>query len=360
MKNQQFFITEESLSRAKKQLKKELNNKGIELSLSQSANLIAKSFGFNDEHEMQSFIKNQYKKLNYIDDLSFYHNVTKEEEDYFYRIIEIWSNASVYIKDNISNIMKNTENLENEEAIQTIKSINQVIDTAEYMIKNRKSILHGNLYLGENRVDLFSMAITRHKMLLLSELTSDNNYKTFYNLMDNYHNIEKYFYLSHEMRKDFWLQPKDFKSECSYVRQQNSFYGNIENKELLSLKGNIIIFGNAGRGRNMYAKSLIQSMLIEGNEDISKVKIIDICDYAHLPENKERYFIEERRSEIKYIYTAVASNIEELNEKIMEQNTNYNLYDIQYFIDVNHNQPKVILNESFDIKLPQKNRYRRT
>ena len=61
MKNQEFFITEESFSRAKKQLKKALKNEGLDISLSKSANLIAKSFGFNDEHQIQSFINNQLK-----------------------------------------------------------------------------------------------------------------------------------------------------------------------------------------------------------------------------------------------------------------------------------------------------------
>lgn len=364
MKNHEFFITEESFSRAKKQLKKTLKNEGLEVSLSKSADFIAKSFGFNDEHHIQSFINNQKKlkiKNIIIDDFPFYHNVSEQEKDYFNKVIEIWYDVLTYIKGNIPNIIKNTEKLESEETIQIIKSISRTINTAEYMIQNRLSILHGNIWLRETGVDLFAMAFTRHTMLSLSKLTRDNNYRTFYNLMDAYHNIEEYFYLSHEMRKDFWLQPKDFKSESSYVKEQKPFYNKIENKELLDLKGNIMVFGNVGTGKNTYAKSLIQALLIEGNEDISKIKIIDICDYMSLPENKSPYFIPAQIMGLKYIYTANASNIVELKEKIMEQNPLYNFNDIQYFIDVNFNkdriEPKILVNKSFDPYFKPRTKY---
>lgn len=349
MKNQQFFITEESLSRAKKQLKKALKNEGLEVSLAKSANILAKSFGFNDEHHIQSFIKKQYS-IQYIDDISFYHNVSKQEEDYFNNIIEVWRDTSTYIKENIFNIIKNTKKLESEEIIQIIKSINQVLDTAEYMIKNKKSILHGNIWLRETGVDLFSMAITRHKMLLLSKLTKDNNYKTFYNLMDAYHNIEEYFYLSHDMRKDFWLQPKDFKSECSYVKQQTLFFNKIESKELLNLKGNIIVFGRIGTGKYTYAKSLMKQLMLE--ESSEDVKIIDLCDYNVIP--KQKVFT-------KYFYVAKASNLVELKKKILEENPNYNFNDIQYFIDVNTDkdeaEPKIFVNEYFNPDFKPKTKY---
>ena len=122
-----------------------------------------------------------------------------------------------------------------------------------------------------------------------------------------------------------------------------------------------MVFGNVGTGKNTYAKSLIQALLIEGNEDISKIKIIDICDYMSLPENKSPYFIPAQIMGLKYIYTANASNIVELKEKIMEQNPLYNFNDIQYFIDVNFNkdriEPKILVNKSFDPYFKPRTKY---
>ena len=214
MKNQEFFITEESFSRAKKQLKKALKNEGLDISLSKSANLIAKSFGFNDEHQIQSFINNQLKsRLVIFDDFPFYYNITEEESLYFKEIIKIWSIVSEYLKENISIIMKNISNFENGNILSIIKNINDTINTSEYMINNNASIMHGNISLRDSGENIYAMAITRHRMLELSKITLDNKYRYFYELMDAYHNIEKYFYLSHDERKEFWLQPKDFKSE---------------------------------------------------------------------------------------------------------------------------------------------------
>lgn len=216
MKDQEFFITEESFSRAKKQLKKALKNEGLEVSLSKSANLIAKSFGFNDEHQIQSFInnnKNLKNKLVILDDYPFYYNITEDETLYFNEIIKIWSYVSEYLKENITNIIKNISDFENNNMLSIIKNINNTISTSEYMIKYKTSIMHGNISLIDNEHDMYAMAITRHRMLELSRITLDNKYRLFYELMDAYHNIEKYFYLPHDERKEFWLQPKDFKSE---------------------------------------------------------------------------------------------------------------------------------------------------
>lgn len=218
MKNQEFFITEESFSRAKKQLKKALKNEGLDISLSKSANLIAKSFGFNDEHQIQSFINNKLKsRLVIFDDFPFYYNITEEESIYFKEIIKIWSIVSEYLKENISIIMKNISNFENSNILTIIKNINDTINTSEYMIRNNASIMHGNISLRDSGENLYAMAITRHRMLELSRITSDSKYRYFYELMDVYHNIEEYFYLFHEERKNFWLQPKDFKNESRGV-----------------------------------------------------------------------------------------------------------------------------------------------
>lgn len=214
MNNQEFFITEESFSRAKKQLKKALKNEGLDVSLSKSANLIAKSFGFNDEHQIQSFINNKLKsKLIIYDDFPFYYNITEDESIYFKEIIKIWSIVSEYIKENISVIIKNISSFENSNILSIIKYINDTISTSEYIIRDNTSIMHGNISLRDTGEDLYAMSITRHRMLELSRITLDNKYRYFYELMDAYHNIEKYFYLSHEDRKTFWLQPKDFKNE---------------------------------------------------------------------------------------------------------------------------------------------------
>lgn len=50
------------LSRTKKRLKKELDLKGLNISLSEVAELLARSLGFKNEHEMQQQIKKENKE----------------------------------------------------------------------------------------------------------------------------------------------------------------------------------------------------------------------------------------------------------------------------------------------------------
>lgn len=208
MKNQEFFITEESFSRAKKQLKKVLKNEGLDVSLSKSANLIAKSFGFNDEHQIQKFIGNKFKYNVIVDEIPFYYNITEDEALSFKEVIKIWTYILEDFKDNISSIIKNISNLSNDEIILIIKNTSMIMNTAEYMIAHRDSIMHGNISLRD--ADIRAMAYTRNFMSDLFKITSDKKYMLFYELMDAYHNIELYFYLHHDDRPDFWLQPKNF------------------------------------------------------------------------------------------------------------------------------------------------------
>lgn len=211
MKDQQFFITEESLSRAKKQLKKALKNEGLEVSLAKSANLIAKSFGFNDEHEMQIFIKKQVNSNGDIDSSS-YQNISGKKE--------------------IDDLLKN-------------------------------------------------------------------------------------------------------------------------------MKGNIIVFGRIGSGKYTYAQSLMKQLMLTA--DAEDVKLIDLCDYNEIPENKAPYFIPQQKVSTKYFYVAKASNLFELKKKIREVNPNYNFNDIQCFIDVNTDTdnagPKIFVNESFNPNFKPKTQY---
>lgn len=56
MKNE-IYINEENFSRGKKLLKKSLEKENIKVTLSKSANILANSFGFQDEHEIQKYFK---------------------------------------------------------------------------------------------------------------------------------------------------------------------------------------------------------------------------------------------------------------------------------------------------------------
>ena len=62
MKN--LTITEENLVRSKKQLQKAMKEDGVEISLSKSANLIARIFGYQNEHELQINLADKQKEKN--------------------------------------------------------------------------------------------------------------------------------------------------------------------------------------------------------------------------------------------------------------------------------------------------------
>lgn len=251
MKDQEFFITEESFSRAKKQLKKVLKNEGLDISLSKSANIIAKSFGYNDEHDIQSSFKKTNKKLInnkdneiksnagwIIDEIAFndvngngpywaYSSIPSDQLElkYFNALIKIMDDASVYIKSIIEIIFeivfsKKYQNHQ-QEIMWIMKNLNLMFSTVKYVKKNKEQIYKGEIDVMDlfmsNEIDIVLFSRFRHTLEDLYKILKDERIRHYSKLMNDFHNIENYYYHKKDKRKDYYLQPQNFKDELSVI-----------------------------------------------------------------------------------------------------------------------------------------------
>lgn len=72
MKSNDIILNSQNLTVSKKNLKKSLAALGVDITLSNSANVLAQTFGFKHEHELQENLKNTVFQQNTYELLSFY------------------------------------------------------------------------------------------------------------------------------------------------------------------------------------------------------------------------------------------------------------------------------------------------
>ena len=200
MKNN-LVINDANFTRTKKKLKKSLEKEGISLPLSKIGEILADSLGFQNTFDIQ-------KNLLNIEDS------TSLSKKYLDDIIYILEEFSKYLNYDIPKIHKKLEN---------IKYTFQY--RIEHFIEMNRFISIKNIYLRENYDDILTGAISkieddnlstiigrtrlaflRNSVISLYKLTGRRVYRDFYQLMDDYHNIESYYFMNTEARKTFWIK----------------------------------------------------------------------------------------------------------------------------------------------------------
>ena len=359
MKNNHFFISDEGYTRAKKQLKKHLKNEGVDFSLSQCANLLAKSFGFNDEHHIQQkinivndhekdFIKHSKRlkdfNLSYDMDINIFdtklenigdkksnssemfpvtfdlNSVEKMISDakecrkndeihkHVKAIQDIWKDAFYYLSNNTLQIaQKAISELSKEESLHILKSIEKVKATHIFWENNQDKIISGSENIGEylsnKNIIGTNMAMMRHTMSSIFRLTHDEKYRDLAIKMDDCHNIEQYFYLPQNERDGFYLQPENFNEESCYDAQR---YFTIKKDELPGdIEKDIVILGESNTGRDALAVALRHYMKNFQRKDLQIIKVLS--DFSLLFDKDEE--------KGQCIYIVEAENIEVIKSK---------------------------------------------
>lgn len=202
MKN--LTITEENLVRSKKQLQKAMKEDGVEISLSKSANLIARIFGYQNEHELQINLADKELKKN--------ENVNQDE------LLNFYFNELLFLYKKIDEIL--------DEKIKSNKysNLDQLIEAKcrAYMFCrlfeiNKELIISGSDYL----FSTFGTCV-RFIYNILIDIYHETNYSIFNQKellivrhLYNYHNIEPYFLKNISERSKYYLSVLNFEIELS-------------------------------------------------------------------------------------------------------------------------------------------------
>lgn len=348
MKNNHFFISDEGYTRAKKQLKKSLKNEGVDFSLSQCANLLAKSFGFNDEHHIQKNINaknnekaNLTKRLNHLKDSDSFFYMDKDLMNskvlkHLNAIVDIWKDASDYVSMNIIKIAKKSvSELSSNESLYILNSIEKLIQTSYFWCENAIGFFNGAINAWEKDIDngeviCISMAEMRNVMLKLFDLTSDGKFYFLSIKMDNYHNIENYFNLSKSQRDEFGLKYFNLEDLDSESHNYSGVYFKIkEDKRIKEVKENIIILGEIGTGRDMLAfvlKNYLEKFQGGDFEIINTYRDFSTLAYSGMSDKKVK----------RSIYILEAENIEVVKNKTKGISNKYNFENISLFLKTNN------------------------
>lgn len=376
MKNNHFFISDEGYTRAKKQLKKHLKNEGVDFSLSQCANLLAKSFGFNDEHHIQKkikslnddeqdFIKHSKKRkdfnlsydmdINIFDtnietvyknnsnslelfpnafDLNNAEKMISDAKEYLKNgeihkhvkaIQNIWKEAFTCLSNNTIQIaQKAIPELLKEESLHILRSIEKVKAAHIFWENNQDGIISGGANIGESKSIIgTNMAMMRHTMSTIFRLTHDEKYRDLAIKMDDYHNIEQYFYLAPNERDGFYLQPHNFNEESCYDVQR---YFTIKKDELpVDIKKDIVILGERNTGKDALAVAVRHYMKNFQRKDLEIIKVLN--DFSVL--------FDKAKGKGQCIYIVEAENIEAIKSKAKDIGKEDNLGNIFLFLKTN-------------------------
>lgn len=192
------IIDNKRFSRVKKLLKKNLENKNLSLSLSESGEILAKALGFTDYHHIE--------KTNFTDTISqnnilSSYNTKKIYLEYIYTILKKILDDLYNRKDDIIN---NPHEIESFYCLfYNIRNILSIVEyNKEFMINNAFPVD----YFEESRVFMKSRNFYS---------ASRNSNPYFYRLSDELHNIIAYFFLKD--REDYYLQPEDFYKETPKI-----------------------------------------------------------------------------------------------------------------------------------------------
>lgn len=210
MKSHDIILNSQNLTVSKKNLKKSLSAIGIDITLSNSANVLAQTFGFKHEHELQENLKNTVFQQNTYELLSFYFDELLELFELGVNLIKKYQNNAVDIFDYSNSGIDSFGDI-------TIHKMHEIRD----IFRTNKDLII------KNGVNLHYLAVVRRffNHVSLRKLGKANHdFYLFYQFY-NYHNVEPYFLMDNVLRKDYYLQPEIFEHDITCYH--SDYYGSF-------------------------------------------------------------------------------------------------------------------------------------
>lgn len=370
MNNSQFFISEDSFCRAKKQLKKSLIDEGFNVSLSQCANLLAKSFGYNDEYHIQEVIKKnknnkiieESKSNNDISkNLSFHQVVEKthkshfnrliSEQRYFQDILFNWHCLNTYFSgDNIFNIIEKLgDKLSKDKCIAIFKMIDKIKITIRYL--ERSKIIGESIFLYYERTDNKYIIQINEILpelidlfeLIEEEIGEDEILGNLIIKMGDLMNIEKYFYLNEEERHNSDLKPDDFDYEY-YKDMLNIYKVKAKEKDFKDCK-DIIILSTHNQAPQLLATAIKENIRKNRNQNVDIILLYEELQYKIPIKNDP----ERIRIYIAYINTYKdfsINNFDDIKDQLKKiNNEDFDINDVSLFLREKYKNNRI----SYDI-----------
>lgn len=331
MKNN-LVINDANFTRTKKKLKKSLEKEGISLPLSKIGEILADSLGFQNTFDIQKNLLNIEES-------------TSLSKKYLDDIIYILEEFSKYLNYDMPKIHKKLEN---------IKYTFQY--RIEHFIEMNRFISIKNIYLRENYDDILTGAISnieddnlstiigrtrlaflRNSVISLYKLTGRRVYRDFYQLMDDYHNIESYYFMNTEARKTFWIKPvmpthndnywlPNYEIDSQIKFNLHNVINEITDDDLNSLSKiplskNIIIFGKTGVGKTTAIDAILKNnakhnQLVE-LKDSTEFLVLDNMDYKQEKEALHNNFKQ------KTILSLYAESYSDLLHRLVAENFDF-------------------------------------
>ena len=192
MKSNDIILNSQNLTVSKKNLKKSLAAMGIDITLSNSANVLAQTFGFKHEHELQENLKS-----------IVFQQDTYELSELFemgIHLVKKYQNNASDIFDSKNSGMYSFS----ERSVYKIREINNVF-------KSNKDLII------KNGINLQHLQVVRslYNQVTLRNLGKENHDLYLFYLFYNYHNVEPYFLKDNVIRKDYYLKPEFFEHEIA-------------------------------------------------------------------------------------------------------------------------------------------------
>lgn len=326
------IINDENFTRTKKKLKKALEKEGISLPLSKIGEILADSLGFQNTFDIQKNL------LNTEDTSSL---VKKYLDD----IIYISEEFSKYLNYDMHKIHKKLTNIKHtfEYRVEHFIEINRFMSIKNiYLKENYDDMLTGNIsnieddnlstILGRTR-----LAFLRNSAIYLYKITGRSIYRDFYQLMDDYHNIESYYFINKEARENFWIKPiipthKDYYWLPHYEIGSKIKFNlheviheitddDLNSLSKIPLNKNIIIFGKTGVGKTTAIEAILKNnaqhnRLVE-LEDSTEFLVLDNMDYKQEKEALKNNFKQ------KTILSLYAENYSDLLHRLVSDNFDF-------------------------------------
>lgn len=195
MNEKNIILNNQNLTVSKKNLKKALLAEGLDVSLSKSANLLAQTFGFKHEHELQQNLKDNQSSPSplicfYFDEMLALFGLGISLIDKYRKTgLDIFTVGLSFFSDD---------------------TINRLYHLESIFKNNRELIIHEGL-------NIRTLMIVRRLFNELSLKKIGKNHSDFYffYLFYNYHNVEPYFLMSKSERNKYYFQPPDFEKDLS-------------------------------------------------------------------------------------------------------------------------------------------------
>lgn len=370
MNNSQFFISEDSFCRAKKQLKKSLFDEGFNVNLSQCANLLARSFGYNNEYHIQEAIRNNKsnkiteasKSNNDVNETLLFRQVVEQthksnfnriisEQRYFQDILFNWHCLNTYFaSSNIFNVIEKLgDKLSKDKCIAIFKMIDKIKITIKYL--ERSKIIGENIFLYYERTDnKYIMQINEILPELIdlfelieAEIGEDEILGNLIIKMGDLMNIEKYFYLNEEERHNSELQPDDFDYEY-YKDMLNIYKVKLKEKDFKDCK-DIIILSTYNQAPQLLATAIKENIRKNSNRNVDIILLHEELQYKIPIKNDP----ERIRIYIAYIKTHKdfsINNFDDIKDRLKKiNNEDFNINDVSLFLKEEYKNNRI----SYDI-----------